>query len=186
MKQQWFTSSAAKLMLFLMFTSVFGLAQRQQFQAQAFGQGTQAGRTFGVTIIINEYSTPADQKVLIDAFASKGMEGLTRTVSKMPAKGRIAITGTVGYDVTYIRAFETPTGRKIRLVTDRPITFGEAWTDSRSREYNLSAVELNLGSDGKGTGTLLPACQLKINKQNEVEIEAFQNPWRLAQVFEWK
>jgi hypothetical protein len=177
----------AAMSVLAILTAALAVGQsQQQFQAQAFGQGTQAGRTFGVTIIINEYSTPADQKVLIDAFASKGMEGLTDAVSKMPAKGRIAITGTVGYEVTYIRVSQTPTGRKIRLITDRPITFGEARTYRRSRDYSLSAVELNLDSDGKGTGTLLPACQLKINKENELEIEAYQNPWRLAEVFEWK
>jgi hypothetical protein len=187
MKRQSFTTSAAVLVLFLVCTGVFGLAQsREQFQAQAFGEGTQMGRTFGVTIWIKEYSTPEDQKILLDSFASKGMRGLTNAVSKMSSKGRIAITGTVGYNVNYIRVFDTPTGRKIRLVTDRPITFGEAWTDSRSEEYNLSAIELDLGSNGKGKGTLMPACQLKMNKQNELEIEAFQNPWRLTDVYSWK
>jgi hypothetical protein len=186
MRQQSFMVLAAMAVLAILTAALAAGQSRQQFQAQAFGQGTQAGRTFGVKIIINEYSTPADQKILIDAFASKGMEGLSNAIRKMPAKGRIAITGTVGYDVNYIRLFQTPTGRKIRLVTDRPITFGEAWTDSRSRDYTLSAVELNVGSDGKGTGALLPACQFKINKENELEIEAYRNPWRLAEVFEWK
>lgn len=187
MKHKSLTLSAVMVLLFLIVASGFVLGQnRQQFQAQAYGQGTQMGRTYGVTIIINEYSTPADQKVLIDAFATKGMEGLTNAVNKMSAKGRIAITGTVGYDVNYIRIVPTATGSTIRLVADRPIRFGEAWTDSRSMDYTLSAVELNINSEGKGTGTLLPACMLKVNKQNELEIEAYQNPWRLANVFQWK
>jgi hypothetical protein len=104
----------------------------------------------------------------------------------MAAKGRIAITGTLGFDINYARMFQTPTGRKIRVVTDRPITFGEAWTDSRSEDYNLSALELDVDGNGKGKGTLLPACQFKINKENELEIEALRNPWRLIDVFEWK
>lgn len=173
------------LVLFLIFTSSLSQAQREQFQAQAFGEGQQMGRTFGVTITINELSTPEDQKILLDAFASRGMNGLTNTIGKMGSKGRIRITGTLGYDVNYIRIFQTPTGRKIRLVTDRPITFGEAWTDSRSEDYSLSAIELDVNSDGKGTGTLLPACEFKINKQNEFEIEALRNPWRLTDVFKW-
>jgi hypothetical protein len=49
----------------------------------------------------------------------------------------------------------------------------------------LSALELDLNADGKGTGVLMPACQFKVNKQHELEIEAFQNPWRLTDVFKW-
>jgi len=102
----------------------------------------------------------------------------------MKAKGRIAITGTLGYDVNYIRVFQMPDGsRKIRLVTDRPITFGEAWSDSRSMEYNLSAIEIILSpAKGKSSGTLLPACQFKIDKEKELEIENYQNPWKLANI----
>ena len=177
MKQQSFANSAAVLGLFLMFSSVLALGQAGgQFQAQAMGEGTLTGRTFGVTIIIREYSTPTDQKVLMDAFAARGNEGLSNAASKMSAKGRIAITGTLGFDVNYIRIFETPTGRKIRMVADRPITFGEAWSDTRSQDYTLSGIEINVDANSKGTGTLIPACQLKMNIQNELEIEALRNP----------
>lgn len=187
MKKRSFMISAVALSGFLFLAGLFVLAQKpEQFQTQAFGTGTQVGRKAGVTIIINAYSTPEDQKLLIDAFARAGNKGLSKAVSKMPVKGRIAVTGGVGYDVTYIRVFQTPTGRKIRLVANRPIELGEVWSASRSLDYNLSAIELEVDANGKGTGTLLPACQLKMNKQNEIEIEAYQNPWRLADVFPWK
>jgi hypothetical protein len=42
----------------------------------------------------------------------------------MKSVGRIAITGTVGYDLSYIRLIPIPTGRKIRFVTNRLIRFG--------------------------------------------------------------
>ena len=53
-------------------------------------------------------------------------------------------TGTVGYDISFVRRLQTPDGWKIRILTNRPITFGEAWTDSRSMDYNLSAIELDM------------------------------------------
>jgi hypothetical protein len=89
--------------------------------------------------------------------------------------------------LTYIREFPTPTGRKIRLVTNRPITFGEAWTDSRSQDFNLSAVELDLDADSKkkSKGQLLPLCQFKITPEKEVHVELYQNPWRLTDVIDW-
>ncbi len=96
----------------------------------------------------------------------------------------MAITGTLGYDVNYIRSFKQPDGTIIlRMVTDRPITFGENWHDSRSSDYNLSALEIVIPPSKKNSsGTLLPACQFKIDKQNQLEIEAYQNPWKLTNI----
>ena len=153
-------------------------------QATAMGQSQQLGRMFSVNIHINELSTPEDQKALLEAFGSKGNEGLVNALSKMTAKGRIAITGTLGYDVNYIRSFKQPDGTtKIRLVTDRPIRFGEAWSDSRSSDYNLSGLEITLSPDKKkNEGVLLPACQFKLDKENNLQIEAFENPWKLTNI----
>ena len=153
-------------------------------QGTARGQAQQLGRMFSFNLWINELSTPEDQKALLEAFNAKGNEGLVNALSKMPSKGRISITGTLGYDVNYIRRFKQPDGTtKIRLVTDRPITFGEAWSDSRSSDYNLSGMEIILSPDEKkNSGTLLPACQFKLDKENQLQIEAFQNPWSLVNI----
>jgi hypothetical protein len=162
------------------------LAQRQEYQAQAFGEGTQAGHTFNVTVIINEYSTEEDQQILLQSLNKAGMNGVTNALNKMKTKGRISMTGTLGYEVSYIRLIPTPTGSKIRLVTNRPITVGEAWTDSQSQDFSLSALELDVDNNDKkkSTGTLLPLCQFKITKDHKLEIEANQNPWRLTDVID--
>ena len=96
----------------------------------------------------------------------------------------MSITGTLGYDVAYIRQWQQPDGStKYRLVTNRPITFGEAWSDSRSMDYSLSGVEIVMYPDKKkNSGTLLPAVQLKMNKENQLELETYQNPWKLVNI----
>ncbi len=159
-------------------------AKPAYIQATAQGTSTQLGRMISVNIIINEYSTAEDQKALFEAFQQKGNEGLSHALDKMKAKGRIAITGTLGYDLNYIREFQMPDGsRKIRMVTDRPVTFGEAWSASRSMDYSLSGVEINVSNaKGKSTGTLLPACKFKLDKENHLEIETYQNPWKLVNI----
>src|SRR2546430_10173012 len=48
-------------------------------------------RSFSVTINIDSYSTPEDQKALIDAFNAGGHNTLVKTLSKMKSKGRVAI-----------------------------------------------------------------------------------------------
>jgi len=162
------------------------LSKNIYVQARAMGTGTQLGQTIGITVIIEELSTAADKAGLVEAFQAAGNEGLVNALSKMHAKGRMAIDGTLGYDVAYMRVFEQPDGSMmLRLITDRPIRFGEVWHDSRSRDYNLSAIEVTVKKDKKGKwkgeGTLLPACQLKMDK-GELEIELRQNAWRLVNV----
>lgn len=173
----------------LLLAGTYGRAQDKPapevYQAQAMGQGTQMGQSFNVTVHIEEYSTLEDRQILFDAFNKAGSKGLFNALSKMKPKGRIAITGTLGYDISFARKIQTANGVKIRVLTDRPVTFGELWTDSRSTDYDLSAMELDLSLEkGKSTGILLPACQFKINKEKELEIENYRNPWKLVEVLD--
>jgi hypothetical protein len=159
---------------------------REVYQAQAMGQSTQMGQTFNVTIIVERYSTPEERQVLVDAFQQAGSEGLFNALDKMHSKGRIAITGTLGYDISFIRKIPAGDGYTLRVLTNRPIRFGEAWVNGRSTDYNLSAVEMTVSTEkDKSTGVLLPACKFKINKKtNELEIENYQNPWKLQNIMD--
>lgn len=160
------------------------LPKAYEIQAQAMGEAQQMGQNFNITLHIEEYSTPEEQQALLAAFTQKGNEGLVNALSKMKSKGRMAITGTLGYEVVYIREWDQPDGStKLRLVTNRPITFGEAWSDSRSMDYDLSAIEVVLSPDKKkNTGVMYPLAKLKLNKDNHIEVELNQNPWKLVNI----
>jgi hypothetical protein len=159
---------------------------REVYQAQAMGQSTQLGKSFNVTINLEQFSTPEERQVLVDAFEQAGSKGLFNALEKMHSKGRIAITGTLGYDISFVRKIPIAGGYKIRILTNRPIRFGEAWVNGRSMDYNLSALEMDVISEpGKSTGVLLPVCQFKINKKTaELEIENYQNPWSLQNIMD--
>ena len=81
---------------------------REVYQANAMGQGTQLGRTFSVTVNIERYSTPEERQVLVDAFNKAGSQGLYNALGKMQSKGRLADTGTLGYDISFVRKIPTP------------------------------------------------------------------------------
>ena len=179
------TLAIAGLMLFLSSTAAAQkLPKSIYIQAQAMGQSTQMGQTANITLIIEEFSPAEDQKALLTAFNEKQNEGLVNALNKMHSKGRMSITGTLGYDVSYIRQWKEPDGStKYRLVTNRPITFGEAWSDSRSMDYSISGVEIIISPDKKkSSGTLMPLVKLKMNKENHLELETYQNPWKLVDV----
>ncbi len=180
-----FSGVSLVLSLFLVLTVIATSGQapeRMIIQATAKGTSTQMGKLFNVKIIIEEFSTPDDRKALIDAFARSGQDGLVRVLEKMKEKGRISTPWGVGNDIKYI--FELPSEqgqRHLRLVTDRRIAMSELRRGTRSEEYSVGAVDLVLKPDSKGSGTLLPACKLTVNKKNQqIEIETFQNPWELT------
>src|ERR1700689_3615826 len=95
-------------------TPVFA-QKAETIEAQAMGTGTQLGQNIGITLIIQDYSTMAERQTLVDGFQKGQNQGLVNALRKMRAVGRISITGTLGYDVSFIRLITTPTGRKIRF-----------------------------------------------------------------------
>ena len=155
---------------------------RMTIQATAMGTSTQMGKIYSVNILIEQFSTPDDRKALIDAFTRSGQDGLVDVLQDMKPKGRVRFaSGGVGNDVKYIIELPSKSGHRFRLVTDRNIAFGELYAGTRSRDYSVGAIELALTPDGKGSGTVLPACKLKVDKKTkEIEIETYQNPWKLT------
>jgi hypothetical protein len=166
----------------------FARDKYETIDAQAYGTGTQLGQNIGVTLNIYEFSTPADKQILVQAFQTGQNKGLASALQKMRAVGHLEITGTLGNDCSYIRMTQTPTGRKIVFATTRQIRMGEAWTDSNSMSFDLTAgvLELNDQDKSKSTGALYPAAQLVLDKEGELQLDLLQNPWRLSSLLDWK
>jgi hypothetical protein len=169
-------------------TPGFSANKSETIEATAMGTSTQMGSQFSITLNISDYSTPADKQILVQAFEKGQDQGLVNALSKMKAAGHIEVTGTLGYDCSYIQMIPTPTGRKIRFVTNRLLKFGEVYWDTRSTAYNLTAGEFDLNDTdkSKSTGVLYPAAEFVIDKQGELQMNLIGNPWNLIGVIDWK
>jgi hypothetical protein len=166
----------------------FARDKTETIDATAYGTGTQMGATMGVTLNIYEFSTPADRQILVQAYEKGQNEGLVNALQRMKAVGHVEITGTLGYDCSFIRMIATPTGRKIIFLTNRQIRFGEAFFDTQSQSFNLTAgiLDINDQDKSKSTGVLFPAAQVVINNQGDLQWDLNQNSWRLADLIDWK
>ena len=160
----------------------------ETIEATAMGTGSQLGQNAGISMDIYDFSTPEERQVLVDAFNKGQNQGLVNALTKMRAVGHISITGTIGYDLAFVRMIPTPTGRKIRFVTNRLLRFGEVWADAQSTAFNLTGGEFDINDTdkSKSTGVLYPECQLAIDKQGQLQIQLTQNPWNLVDVLDWK
>jgi hypothetical protein len=166
----------------------FAADKAETIDATARGTSTQMGSQFSITLNIYDYSTQADKQILIDAFQQGKDQGLVNALSKMKAAGHIEVTGTLGFDCSYIQMIPTPTGRKIRFVTNRLLRFGEVYWDTRSSAYNLTAGEIDVNDTdkSKSTGVFYPEAEFTIDKQGELQINLVGNPWTLVDIIDWK
>ena len=164
------------------------VAQVERIDAKARGTSTQMGKDFDVKLTINRFSTPADRQTLKNAFDKGGHDALVKALSKMKGVGRISLPATTGVSIAYAVSIPTPTGRKIRFVTDRPVAILEQRNMTRSQQYDLTAgeVEINDQDKSKSAGVLYPSVKLSLNKEGQIQFDLFQNPWQLVNIMDWK
>jgi hypothetical protein len=184
----------AKLAFTVLFLLIIGLIpgiagnKDETIHATAWGTNYQQGNAVGIELIIYDFSTPDDRAILVNAF-KKGMnQGLVNALTKMKAVGHMNIQGTMGYDVSYISMVPTPTGRKIRFVTNRKVTFAEDMSDAQSQNFNLTAGEFDINDKdmSKSTGVVYPAAQLIIDSQGQLQWDLNQNAWKVNTFADWK
>jgi hypothetical protein len=180
-------SIATAAILAMSAVSGFARDNTETIDAQAYGTSTQLGKNFTVRLMIYEYSTPADRQILIESFQKGQNNGLANALEKMKAVGRITMPGTLGFDVSYIHEIKTPTGRTIRFVTNRKIAFGEAYWNTQSQSFNLTAGQITINDQDKSKsgGVLYPATQLTINKDGDPQWDLRMNPWKLNNIIVW-
>jgi hypothetical protein len=160
-----------------------------QYAATAFGQGgAAAGKSFGLNIYLQELTSDGEVQELVATLKHKGQDGLVSAMEDIKDKGRLAPTGSVGTGMRVVRITATKDGgQHIVLATNRPISFPELYNSTRSTQYKIGLLVLDVDKDGKGTGKLAPLCKVKFNKKNELEIENYgQKPFRLANVYRQK
>jgi hypothetical protein len=180
-------SIATAALLAMSAVSGFARDKYETIDAQARGTSTQLGKNLTVRLIVYEYSTPDDRKILIESFQHGQNDGLVNALEKMESVGRITMPGTLGFDVSYIHQTKTPTGRSIRFITNRKIAFGESYWSTQSKSFNLTAGEIRINDQdkNKSDGVLFPATQLTINKDGEPQWDLRMNPWKLNNVIVW-
>jgi len=135
-------------------------------------------------ITLDQYSTAAERKDLIDTMASGGQNALLKKMQNLPIKGRIRIPGWVGPDPNNYRlgwdlryALREPMadgGTRFVLGTDRPMSMAEIRNQPRTVDYPFTFIEIHMPKEGKGEGRATGATQVIFDKKkNMIELERY-------------
>jgi len=137
-----------------------------------------AGARVNVDLYVKSYTSDEEAKVMAAALVEGGPEALLKKLEDAKSIGKITLTGRVGfYDLKLIRSHQTPEGRRIYAVGDRPVGFLEAYVNNRSRDYPFGILQLDLKKNSKGreegSGALLYSAKIKLMNNNTIDIESY-------------
>ena len=123
--------------------------------------------TAWVDVRISRYTSNATTQRLTDVLVEGGQDALVKELEKAKTIGHASLSRRIGaFNLKLIRSRKTPTGRRIIAVSDRPISFLEAYSGGRSMDYKLGIIVLDLTRNKKGKevgeGIVLYASQVKI------------------------
>lgn len=150
------------------------------------------GGTFQITMNVDQWTSPEERKRLLTVFKEGGSDALMKELRKMKAGYIVppAFSRWPSWEVDVAASIPQPDGgRVVRLFTERPIAFGEAYYNTRSKDYEFGIVELRLDAKGEGEGATIPAAKLSMSDEGQIVIESTPystGPQRLMGAREWK
>jgi hypothetical protein len=148
-------------------------APKEDFRAIAIANDNLGAGAGVVQMQITRWSSEAESERLVNTLLEKGPEKLLEELRRNPPVGMIKTPDSLGYPLRY--AFQMPTdggGRRIVLATDRPISFWEAWNRPRVSDYPFTVIQMEMGRDAMGTGTMSYATRIRAYGKT-IELENF-------------
>ena len=136
-----------------------------------------------VNIRITRWTPVDEHEQLMAILADKGTDGLVRALQDGKSVGSIGTPTSLAYDLRYARQEKLEDGgRKIILMTDRPMDTWERLSASVIRDYPITWIEMKLDAKGTGQGSMSIAARLRL-LGDILGIEDFANqPARLNEI----
>lgn len=124
------------------------------------------------TLNIDSLSPDDEVQRIVGALQNGGQDELLKTIGK-EKRGTLQIGSSIGRDINAVWVSEDEEGRKITILSERWLGFGELRRGARSVDYPFSYIELFIDDKGKGEGTMIPAARVRFKKGKTIEVENF-------------
>ena len=116
-----------------------------------------------VTIRIRRWTSDGENEKLMAILGGQGTDGLVRALQEAQSVGSIGTPQQLPYDLRYARQEKMEGGgRRIILMSDRPMEAWERMSAAVSRDYPITWIELKLDASGRGEGSISLAARLRL------------------------
>ena len=135
-------------------------------------------------IRVTRWSTEEERQHLKATLIEGGTRSLTGELFRQDPVGTVREVQQLANDFRYSRRVPTEEGELIIMATDRPLSFAEVWRSSRTRDYNVTIVILNMPKEGPGQGQIMMGAELSWDmEKDQLVVEHFASePVRLTRV----
>jgi hypothetical protein len=165
--------------------------KKDPLRFSAFNVSMQTGMAGETEIAIERWTTPAERQMLLGLVeaAKEGEQGQRKLLEALqkvkPRTGYIRTPNSIGWDLRYAWEHGLEDGtRQIVIVTDKPVSFLAAASDSRAMDYPFTLIEMRMKPNDKGEGRMLAASSIS-TKNGKLELENYgQEPVRLTSITE--
>ena len=134
----------------------------EEFNAFAINMGAlSGGGTANLILVVNRWNTQAERDELLTLLREKGASALLDRLRREKSVGTLRTPNSVGSDLRL--ALEEPGkdgGRRVLVVTDRPVGFAEATNRPPSIEYPFTVIDIQMPPTGFGQGTMSIAAKI--------------------------
>jgi hypothetical protein len=160
------------------------LGAPETFSAQAHAIDPLGAAAAPIMVVIQRYTPQAERSAVEAALATGGYPAFLAALRKSSDVGYVE-HGTARFTIRYSRETKTDKGRRIDLVTDRPIYFvGGGAPDPKPRaNFDVAVLHLEVDVIGFGNGVMAAAARLKPAPDGGVQIDDYaERPIKLVAV----
>jgi len=130
-----------------------------------------SGKTTRFTINIDEYTSDEDNLKYLNLLKTEGQKGLRKVLEKVSI-GWIAPRAKTREMLNFARSHDVEGGRVINILKTRHINFMEMYVHTpRSREYDMTYIQLKIDENGEGEGYMFAGTKVEINSENKLVLE---------------
>ncbi len=118
-----------------------------------------------------------DRKTVETALKEGGYPRFLTAIRNAPEVGQLVLGGGAPFAIRYARERVDATGRRLVLVTDKPVYFvggGRSDADIAARKgFEVAVIELRLDGKGAGTGSMAAAARVRPDGDGGVLLDDF-------------
>lgn len=157
--------------------------EKESFTAVAIVNDNLGSGAGNVLIDVTRWSTDAERAKLVSTLLELGPKELLSELRDSRPTGTIRTPDSLAYDLRFSHQIPLEDGgRRIVLATDRPIGFWEASRAPRTIEYPFTVIQMEIGRDGRGKGTMSYATKIT-SRGKTIELENFStSPVMLTEI----